>query len=328
MRKPQAGRVINKVASSIATNNLSSAKDRLRKPAQTVHIRAQRSKTLMRSSLSKPGSTQQQAKSSAKSNLASTKSSRLASAINIAKNPKVKRFGQPINRTKSVLSNTRQRSKSQVKDLQAAKTAPARAMAVPTAPSIVGSVSHQRLERMLDEALLKADAHKKALVERSGKGRISKRIKWVPRWMAVSFVTVVLVIMGLYFAWQKVPYVSMKLASVRAQIRGSVPAYVPSGFKFAGPTQYASGEISMTYKAEEKSRYFTVIQKASNWDSSSLEANSVPKDAQVQTSQIKGTTVYYSDDQATWVTNGKRYIIKDHAQLNAGELFKIADSIL
>lgn len=256
-----------------------------------------------------------------KFSLSGVKPSRLSRALNMTKNDKVQRFGRTASQPKPVLSSPGIRSQT----VPAGSTA----LAVTSTPSIARSVSHQKLERMLDEALIKADAHKQALKNRvRGQRRFKGRPNWLPRWVALTVIALIVTGLGAYFAWQKVPQASMKLASLRAQIKGSVPSYVPSGFSFSGPTQYESGAISMTFKAEEESRYFTLIQKASNWDSSSLEANTLSGKSQVQTSQVKGTTVYYSGDQATWVSNGKRYIIKDHAQLNPGELFKIADSIL
>ena len=83
----------------------------------------------------------------------------------------------------------------------------------------------------------------------------------------------------------------------------------------------------MTYTGEGE-RYFTFEQQASNWDSSSLEANTLTEDTKVQTSQVKGTTVYIDSNknEATWVSNGMRYKLK--GTLNPDEISKIANSIL
>ena len=310
-------------------SKLGSAKERLQKPASVVHRRTQHSMTLMRSVVKKPKSSHNPGSKSraSKARTAMPTPNRISRAMNTIKNSRVDRFGTPIIQTKAAYANAVPHSKPAMTGK--AKPPASTALAARPAPSMITSVSHQRLERMLDKALIQADSHKKALQGRlAGKRRFSRHIRFLPRWLTIATATLVVLSAGTYFAWRNIPYVSMQLASLRAQVKGSLPDYIPSGFKFSGPTQYESGAISMTFKAEEESRYFTLTQKASNWDSSSLAANTLSDDAQVQTSQVKGTTVYYSGDQAAWVNNGKYYVIKDHAQLNPDEIFKIADSIL
>ncbi len=194
-------------------------------------------------------------------------------------------------------------------------------------PGMITSVSHDRLERMLDEALIKADTHKQAL-----KGRLrsnSSFLRWskrAPTWMVVSLTAAIIVVVAGLFAWRNIPQASMKLASMRANVKASVPTYTPSGFKFAGPAKYNNGVLSITYKAGNRS--FVITQQATNWDSSSLETNAVPHNSQVQTSQVKGNTVYIygSTNNATWVNDGVRHTIQNSASLNSEQLLKIADS--
>lgn len=334
MKKPQLGRVFKKAAETptSTTAKYISGEPRQHKPAQTIHQRTQHSNTLMRSVVKRPSGNQALGHKLKPSKVRTGQPSpaRISRALNMMKNSRVERFGLASGHAKAIVSQTASRAKIVAGNgAGSAKATSSTAVANRPTPSVVASVSHQRLERMLDEALIRADAHKKALKGRlSHKGRLSRRFRFLPRWLTISIVALVVLSFGGYFAWRNIPYVSMKFASVRAQVKGSLPDYVPSGFKFDGPTRYESGSISMTFRADEESRYFTLTQKASSWDSSSLEANTLSDDAQVQTSQVKGTTVYYSGDQASWVNNGKQYIIKDHAQLNPDELFKIADSIL
>jgi hypothetical protein len=332
VRKTQASQAI-KIAATLSplSPKLTSAKTRLHKPAQTVHKRTQRSKTLMRSAVNRPNSGNQDKTDHQppKPRTGAPQKARLSRAMNMVKHSRVDRFGTPVSLSKSLSSHTAARPKPLLinnsgASPRAAKTA---AVAVRPAPSMVTSVSHHRLERMLDEALISADAHKKAFNERIGKRRFSRKLNFLPRWLTITIATLVLASAGTYFAWRNIPYVSMKVASLRAQVKGSLPDYVPSGFRFAGPIEYEPGNISMTYRSGGE-RYFTLEQQASNWDSSSLEANALPEDTQVQTSQVKGTTVYVdsSNNEATWVNNGKHYKLR--GQLNPDEIFKIAESIL
>ena len=117
---------------------------------------------------------------------------------------------------------------------------------------------------------------------------------------------------------------------MRAKINASIPGYTPAGFRFEGPIAYQNGTVLMSFKANgDNERTYTIMQQASNWNSDSLAANIIPASSQVQTSQVKGTTVYiYGDsNDATWVNNGIRYSIKDSAKLNSDQLIKIADSL-
>ena len=302
--------------------------------AQTVHSRTQRSKTLMRSVVAKPVQAKDQSSKlkPPKARTSAVAMTRLSRAMNLAKDSHVKRFGHPVGRSKLTPSHAASRSKPTLSDdiISPRPASGSAAMAIRPLPSMITSVSHHRLERMLDEALIRADAHKQAMKGRlSGQRRLSWRFRFIPRWLIITLMILILASVGAYAAWRYIPEVSIKFASIRAQIKGSVPDYVPSGFKFAGPIKYQSGAISLMYKSSIDGSYFTITQQASNWDSSSLEANTIADGSQVQTSQVKGTTVYIYDanKQATWVNHGIRYVIMDEAQLNSDELLKIADSL-
>ncbi len=249
----------------------------LKQPAHTVHSRTQRSKTLMRSIVTKPPS---------------------------------KHFSahKPAERQKPLHGEV----------LSSKQSVSAVALAPSPLQDFLNNVSQQKIEKMLDAALWNADAHKKALKARK-----------IPIWLPCLVALLVLAVGGFVFAWNRIPQVSTKVASMKAHIKTAVPNYVPSGFKFDGPAKVRSGTIDMTFRSASDSRFFTIKQQASNWDSASLEANAIVPKAQVQTSQVKGTTVYIYDSKnnATWVNNGVHYTIDDHAQLNSEELLKIADSL-
>lgn len=270
----------------------------LRQSAHAVHTRTQRSKTLMREVVAKP-----RAK---RNNPSTTSQPRVARAASVPKSPAIRHFSKH--------GKAEQPLHGEV--IHSRQSTSAVALAAPL-PNVLAGLSHQRLEKMLDAALLSADAQKRAL-----------RVRRLPRWLVATLAVVVVAVGGTLFAWKNIPQASMKVAGLKAHINSSVPAYVPSDFKFAGPVESHDGTASMTYRsASNDGQSFTIKQQASNWDSSTLEAN-IPK-SQVQTSQVKGTTVYIygANNNATWVNNGIRYTIEDNAQLNSGELLKVADSL-
>src|SRR5581483_9568731 len=291
------------------------------KSAQTVHRRTEHSSTLMRrivnrhSPIDKELGTEKISKSKPRTIVSSA---RLSKAMSIAKNAAVKHFGNPTPARSSAAIHSITSSKKAIKGevLNAPIQPASTAVALRPTSNMLGSISQQRLERMLDEALVKADAHRQTLSKHlSRKQGIVSHFKTMPAWLIAGLTTLILVCSGVLFAWKNVPQISMKIASLRSEIKGGVPTYIPSGYKFAGPIRQENGNLTMTYRAGGEGKFFKITEQASNWDSTSLEANAVPKNSQVQTSQLKGTTIYIYDqsNNATWVNNGVRYTLQDNA---------------
>jgi hypothetical protein len=194
-------------------------------------------------------------------------------------------------------------------------------------PSMVTSVSHQNLERMLDHALTQADAHKLALKARAKGWR---RIFMAPKWITVGTSSLALLLLAGFFAWQNIPQISMRVADTRAHVSASVPAYTPMGYGLAGPVKSDDAQVTVNYKAaNQTSSSYSITQQASNWDSSSVAANAVPGGTQVQSSQVNGTTVYiYGDsNNATWVNHGVLFSLQDKANLSSDQILKIANGL-
>lgn len=306
----------------------------IKSPAQNIHKRAQKSLTLMRGVVSKPDKDKEQSSLKTHHIRTTTEIKRASRAHKIEKHPKINRFGAPGRSSNSVASSSSDKpgTISGVTKLQVA-TANVQAVSSVSStkpvPSIIGSLSGQQLERLLDHALLKADSHKNNSRRRSARQKLM-RAAGIPRWAGIGASLLIVVILGGFFAWQNVPQLSMQLAARRANIPASVPGYTPSGFSFSGPIGYSSGTVSIRFKANSDDfRNFTIQQEKSSWNSQSLAANSLPKDAQVQTSQVKGTTVYIygPNNDATWVDRGIKYTIQDQASLTSEQILKIAGSL-
>jgi hypothetical protein len=299
-----------------------------RHSAQHVHQRPQRSQTLMRTIVKKPlQSTIEQASPIAqKARSGAASAARISKAKLISQSDKVRRFGG-VAHSKTDQPTTKVRAEVRPHNAKPRPLASAAAVA-PAMPSMVTSVSHQQLEQLLDNALARADAHKK-LLESQRKGKSFRRFSFGPRWLSISSVVAAILLIGGFFAWQNVPQVSVKMAAMRAHVDASVPAYTPSGFSYASPVNYSSGAVTINFKAGSNNRTFAITQQSSNWSSSSLEANAVPADSQVQTSKINGTTVYIygANNDATWVSRGVKYTLKDKANLNSDQILRIAGSM-
>jgi hypothetical protein len=309
------------------------ASTKLKTAAQGVHKGAQRSQTLMRTAVKKPVSlakitTSQIGRSDIKSRSSRVDNSRLNRVQAIDKNHRVRRFGHGVNPSAVKTAVQKPEVGEVVSHPPQSKTGAS--LIHKPLPSMVTSVSHQRLERLLDEALTKADSHKRVRRGHLPNQSIWQKIVNAPRWLSLGTVLVILAVIGVYTAMNRVPQVAVRVASAKAHIDAHLPAYAPSGFAFAGPVSYKDGSVSIKFKANDgSSREFTINQSGSKMNSKSLEDKVVPENTQVQTSVVNGTTVYIygQSNDAAWVNNGMQYTIKDAASLNSDQLLKIADSL-
>lgn len=288
-----------------------------------MHKQAQRGKTLVRKAVSRPQPLKTLSKTISSRSLGQVSPARLTRAADIRRSSKISRYGSPA-------AKRPQHSAAAPGEVIAPSSAiqtPGTLVLSKPLPSMVTSVSHQRLERMLDEALAKADAHKKMLKQLQ-KRSLWKRLDFLPKRLTIIVMTIGLAAAIGLFVWQKIPGVSMKLAASKAKVNASLPAYKPQGFSIQGPVKYQRGAVVVQYQASGSQSY-SVTQKASDWDSVSLAANSIPSNTPVQTSQVKGTTVYIygPSNDATWVSNGVRYTIDDKANLSSDQIIKIANSL-
>lgn len=306
----------------LSANKQGRAAPRPYTPARGMHQKPQRSRALMRKVVSRPDpQTNSNNTSEPKARGSQINPARIFRAAQTTKSPKVDRYGSPA------VSDPRPPVSKHPRAVRGVKLA-AGGTAIMTRPVVDSrSLSHQQLERLLDHALTRADAHKKMLENERGLRRVLRRL---PKRLGASAVLLVLLLLGGYFSVQKVPQVSMKVAAVRAHVSAALPAYTPSGYGFDGPINYSDGSVTIKYTAgNNDTQAYTITQKASNWSSESMAASVVPKNAQVQTSQVRGATVYIygPDNNAAWVNNGILYKIKDNGSLNSEQILKIADSL-
>ncbi|MBA3757652.1 DUF4367 domain-containing protein [Candidatus Saccharibacteria bacterium] len=297
--------------------------------AQSVHKNLQRSQALMRGAVSKPknkstASTSRPTPPITRKSVVDT--SREERAQRVVKNTNIQRFGTSLSPKLQISQNSKhdvggtgsvhkQKLPNLVK--QQPKT------------DITKHLSSNQLERLLDQALLTADSHKKISRSHESKSTSRWRATATPRWVSLGACLLIVFLLGGFFTWQNVPQVSMKLAASRASIPASVPSYTPPGFSFSGPIGYSNGEVSIKFKANsDHLRNFTITQSKTAWNSQSLPENESLVNSKVQLSQ-NGTTVYIygSSNDAKWVNQGVMYSIKDKANLTSDQIIKIAGSM-
>lgn len=288
--------------------------------SEAVHKRAEKTHALMRGGLKKP---QSKVMDMGRSSVVPSIGTQLR-AKTIRRHTQVEHFGNPM---KSGGSHAAEAASGEI--ISRRPAAPVAAAAAPL-PSMIASASHQKLERLLDEALSKADAHKQALRYQAARHFWQRRWFSGPvRWMTGA--AVALMIAGsLFYAWRTVPQLSMKFAGLRAHVTAAVPSYRPDGYRIAGPAKAVSGAVVIQYKsASDLNKTYAITEQPSAFTSTMVSQNVVPKGAPVQTSQVEGNTVYIygSSNDAAWVNNGVLYTIKNNSSLGSDQLIDIVSGL-
>lgn len=285
-----------------------------------AHHKTQKSKTLMRGSVQKPeapkkiqGLSSGQGKDLASARHAKPGSpAKLNKAMQIAQSSLIRRFNK---------DNTTPLDDTKLND-KPAKVA--RVQAVATATAVVVDP--------LSRGLAQATSHQEAKTKRPHRhARVARRLRLSPKFLSGASLGLALLLIGGFFAWMNVANISMRLASTRSGVNGSLPAYQPSGFSLNGGIGYKPGQISFTYKSNSDERNFKIIQSTSSWNSETL-AHNVFGDAtckgRCQIVPDRGKTIYlYEGSNATWVDGGIWYKIEGDSKLNSDQLLNIAASL-
>lgn len=293
-------------------------------PAYGLHRRADKAHTLMRSALKKP------------SGGISARIERLSPGLSIqrelraksiSKHDGVDHFGNPIKPSQAKQTVHGQVVRRPHRPASQPTSVPTAAVAL---PSMVTSASHQKLERLLDEALTQADAHKQALKYNAARhfwqkpGFLGKRAG-----LKLALVILLILGIGIYAAYREVPLVSVKVAGIKIHVDANVPAYVPDGYKLSKPAYLQGGAVVLSYNSSGNNRGFDLAQQKSNLSSTSLAQTVVAPGAPVQTSDVSGNTVYIygANNDASWVNNRVLYTIKNHSKLTSDQIIKVVQSL-
>jgi hypothetical protein len=301
--------------------SLAHAKSRTKVASMDIHGRQQRSRTLMRQVVKKPaGKSPSQAEQPLKANNHHVSPLKQLRAKTAVKHPHVNRFGYFAEKPQA---------KPSLEPARPAQKPAAEIMpASPALPSLITSASHHKLEKMLDEALLNADAHKQIMNRRSQPGFLAS-LTDMPRWMKFAALAVFVSVAALFLIWQNLPAVAVHVAAAKAHVNAALPSYTPEGFAYAGSLKYAPGAVTMEFKDKKHDQgSFSLTQTASNLSGQSLQDSALPKDSPVQTSEVKGTTVYiYGNSNALWTNRHVLYKLENKANLSSDQVLKIVQSL-
>lgn len=140
----------------------------------------------------------------------------------------------------------------------------------------------------------------------------------------------VLVLGGLYVVFQFVPSVSVAVAAAHAGVKASYPDYIPDGYALSQPITYSDGQVSLRFTSNSNSQdYYTVVQKKSTFDSTSVLDNIVrPKVGDnYATTKERGLTIFTYSTNAIWANGGVLYSVEGNASLSSDQIRRIATSL-
>lgn len=297
------------------------AASRVSAKAHDLHKRPRKSTTLMRKAVKKPSDASKPVEH--KNEHIPTPEHRSQRAAVVSRHAKVNRFGLMPSRASSAVVA----APAEVK-IKAKASYRGQAATAPAVPSLVTSMSHKKLEQMLDEALMKADAHKHMMGRSARKTSRFNLFGRVPRWVGLTVTAIIVLAVAFWLVWQNLPSVAVHVAAARAHVNAALPTYTPEGYSYTGHLEYGGGTVTMQFK-DKANHSFTLTQKASDMTSSNLPTTAIPASTPVQTSLIGGTTVYIygNDNNAAWVNRGVFYNLKNRADLPDDQVLKIVEGL-
>ncbi|MBI2589386.1 hypothetical protein HYW35_04270 [Candidatus Saccharibacteria bacterium] len=334
--KKAATRVKNPVAGFSVdgfTSKSTTPKARSRRSVSHIHRQPAGTKTLMRRIVKRPTANGLKAASSVKDRTQTPNYARAFRAKLIPKSDKVRHFG--LLSSKAQNPNKKLSPKAAVGEViahkfsQRDKTSNSSMTSAMPMPNTLGVTSHQQLERLLDYALHRADAHKQA-AKRSAR-RPWQRINILPKWLNISIAVLIVASLGGFLIWSNVPQVPLKVASSIAHVEAAMPTYTPSGYSYGGHIAVKEGAVTIPYKdTTNAAKVYTVTQKASNMDSSSLANTALPKNTPTQTLDSSGRAPVfgYTDNNnsvATCVSGGVQTIVSGNLDPSSAQ--KVASSL-
>lgn len=196
---------------------------------------------------------------------------------------------------------------------------PAVIATVPPAPTQQVPRQAKTIESLLDNALVKATAHQQKAPKAPRKTRR----------LAITGISAAAVLLLAVVGYQNFGKVTMLQASAKAGFSASLPAYRPAGYSL-GNVASTTGQITINFHSNSSdSRHYTLTEKPSDWDSSTLRDQFVASaDPNYQTVETNGQTIYlYGNGNATWVNQGKQYTIQSDGSLSNKQLVSLATSL-
>lgn len=255
--------------------------------------------------------------------LSKTPTERLERAEATKQSPAVTRFSSTNNVPKPTITP----------HIAVAREHVAEAAPIPSAPPITttsNAHAHPTKKQVFTHPLAGANAHL-ALPPKKQKlhQRVADTLSVSAKFVSISAACLAIIILSGFFAYQRVPNISMKVAASRAGFSGTIPGDTPAGYAFNGPIKYEKSTIVVSYKSNSDDRKFSIVQRPSEWSSEALLTNFVNgTNMKYQTYNDHGLTVYVMEkNSAAWVDNGIWYTLNGTDTLSTEQVLAMAASM-
>jgi hypothetical protein len=189
----------------------------------------------------------------------------------------------------------------------------------PRVQAISKPAVHNAHTDIFEAAISRADSHKHAehKTHRRGHRRLINTLAAVAAFFVI----------GGFVAYQSLPGLELRVASMQVGFHVSMPAYSPTGYALDGGAQRSGGTVSLKFRSGDS--HYVLTQQASDWNSQTLLDNTLALSGPHDTVQRNGQTIYIYGNgaNASWVNAGVRYDIIGNAQLSNDEIATIATSL-
>ncbi len=188
-------------------------------------------------------------------------------------------------------------------------------------------------EKLLSAGLSHAHAHEsvkhaKPKLHR----RIAKRFGLGRRATNLAAGSLAVLLLGAFVTYQRIPNLAVRYASMKAGVNASLPGYHPAAFAVKTGVEYSPGEVAVNYQSNTDDRSYTVTQKNTLWDNSTLEQHLKEEAGKMpQSFAADNNTIYIQNIgdkvKASVIKNGVLKNISGDASLNTDQIIKIAQSM-
>lgn len=136
--------------------------------------------------------------------------------------------------------------------------------------------------------------------------------------LAFSCAAACIAVIG-YFIYTNAPDLSVRVAAMQTGIDAKYPSYTPRDYQMSSVSTNPEGRIIIEFSGPDGNSY-TLTEEKSTWDSAALLNNYVKPTWQenYDTVREQGITIYISGSDAAWVNGGMSYTI----DASAGNLTK------
>jgi hypothetical protein len=302
--------------------------DIARRPVNHLHTRTpQHARTLMRATVPKPGATlKRRVKAQGSVQISRVQSAPtpqlVKHSVSLVDSDRQSRAEQVV-KSQQVQHFTASDAVSQQPDASYMTPRPVQTAPAPPAVDPVAA-PHKPSMDIFEQALHHATAHEQPLFQPPKRRHsVSKR--------AVGSLTAIigLLLIGGFLTYRNVPTINLHLASARAGFTASLPAYEPAGFS-VGKFVASRGKVAVHFQSNSDQRNYTVTERTSGWDSTTLRDSYVISQAgqSYETISSGGNTIYvYGQNNATWVNSGVWYVVQSNGALSTKQLIELAASL-